>query len=115
MLVAEGKQEDTVASELGIPVEQVREAYERFVKQMNVAVKTTEKFSSVEDELRWLYAEQKKRLRLIRALEDASNLPFPDTKDNVLVLLKILEAIMRLEMRLGLDVERLKSDLLGDV
>lgn len=73
----------------------------------------SEVLNTLEEKL-WLYKIVKRRIEILRSLEEQGGLPVPETRDNIALALQLLERI-RQEMneRRGISVEDLKRQIFG--
>jgi hypothetical protein len=104
-----GKSKEEIARSLRVKVEKVEEILNRFLSSDDEAEVSFEGF---EKELLGLYVLQKRRVMRYVSLERQAKAPIAETKDNLLLLLKLLEALWKIQGG-GPSVERLKADILG--
>jgi ABC-type uncharacterized transport system ATPase subunit len=110
-LFLQGKSKDEIAGILGIDAERVDEIISNVLSQSG-DYDGDVRFGGFDKELMNIYEVQKKRVMRYISLERQMRMPITDTKDNLLLLLKILEALWRIKGgKVSVDV--LKSELFG--
>jgi len=110
-LFLQGKSRDEIAGILGIDVEKVDAIISGVLSQSGDDAGDV-KFVGFDKELMNIYEVQKKRVMRYISLERQMRMPITDTKDNLLLLLKILEALWRIKGG-KVSVDALKSELFG--
>ena len=112
-LFFQGKSRDEIAGVLGIDVEKVDAIISNILSQSGDDVGDV-KFGGFDKELMNIYEVQKKRVMRYISLERQMRMPITDTKDNLLLLLKILEALWRIKGG-KVSVDALRNELFGGV
>jgi hypothetical protein len=110
-LFLQGKSRDEIAGILGIDVEKV-DAIITSVLSQSGDESGYVKFDGFDKELMNIYEIQKKRVMRYITLERQMKMPLTDTKDNLLLLLKILEALWRIKGG-RVSVDALRNELFG--
>jgi hypothetical protein len=105
-----GKPKEEIARSLGLSVEEVEEIIDRVLSAGEGEDEV--RFEGFEKELLGLYELQKRRVMRYVRMESQVRMPITDTKDNLLLLLKILEALWKIKGG-GPSVERLKAEIFG--
>jgi hypothetical protein len=110
-LFLQGKSRDEIAGILGVDVEKVDVIISSVLSQSGDDVGDV-KFAGFDKELMNIYEVQKKRVMRYISLERQMRMPITDTKDNLLLLLKILEALWRIKGG-KVSVDALRNELFG--
>jgi hypothetical protein len=106
----QGKGVDEIASSLGLDRDRVENVLNVLLSRRGEDEQA--EFRGFEDELMNLYLMQKKRVMRYMNLERNMRIPIPETKDNLIILIKILEVMWRI--RGGrVSVDKLKGELFG--
>lgn len=105
-----GKSKEKIAESFGMSVKEVEAI-------INSVLSADEdegefRFEGFEKELMSLYELQKRRVMRYVRMERKMRMPITDTKDNLLLLLKMLEALWKIKGG-GPSVERLKAEIFG--
>ena len=103
-----GKPKEEIAKSLGLSVGDVEEIISRVLSADEEEVR----FEGFEKELMSLYELQKRRVMRYVRMEQQMRMPIVETKDNLLLLLKMLEALWKIKGG-GPSVERLKAEIFG--
>jgi len=106
----QGKTFDEIASELGIERRRVESVVNSILGQ-RAEEERDEQFTSFEDELLSLYLMQKRRVMRYLNLEKNMRIPLPETKDNLVILLKILEVMWKVQKGGRLDLMDMKRSI----
>jgi len=106
----QGKTFDEIASELGIERRRVESVVNSILGQ-RAEEERDEQFTSFEDELLSLYLMQKRRVMRYLNLEKNMRIPLPETKDNLVILIKILEVMWKVQKGGKLDLIDLKRSI----
>jgi hypothetical protein len=110
-LFLQGKSRDEIAGILGVDVEKVDAIISSVLAQSGDDAGDV-KFAGFDKELMNIYEVQKKRVMRYISLERQMRMPITDTKDNLLLLLKILEALWRIKGG-KVSVDALRNELFG--
>jgi hypothetical protein len=110
-LFLQGKSRDEIAGILGVDVEKVDAIISSVLTQSGDDAGDI-KFAGFDKELMNIYEVQKKRVMRYISLERQMRMPITDTKDNLLLLLKILEALWRIKGG-KVSVDALRNELFG--
>jgi hypothetical protein len=110
-LFLQGKSRDEIAGILGVDVEKVDVIISSVLSQSGDDAGDV-KFAGFDKELMNIYEVQKKRVMRYISLERQMRMPITDTKDNLLLLLKILEALWRIKGG-KVSVDALRNELFG--
>jgi hypothetical protein len=110
-LFLQGKSRDEIAGILGVDVEKVDVIISSVLSQSGDDAGDI-KFAGFDKELMNIYEVQKKRVMRYISLERQMRMPITDTKDNLLLLLKILEALWRIKGG-KVSVDALRNELFG--
>jgi hypothetical protein len=110
-LFLQGKSRDEIAGILGVDVEKVDAIISSVLTQSGDDAGDV-KFAGFDKELMNIYEVQKKRVMRYISLERQMRMPITDTKDNLLLLLKILEALWRIKGG-KVSVDALRNELFG--
>jgi hypothetical protein len=110
-LFLQGKSRDEIAGILGVDVEKVDVIISNVLAQSGDDAGDV-KFAGFDKELMNIYEVQKKRVMRYISLERQMRMPITDTKDNLLLLLKILEALWRIKGG-KVSVDALRNELFG--
>ena len=105
-----GKPKEEIAKSLGLSVKEVEEIISRVLSADEEEDET--RFEGFEKELMGLYQLQKRRVMRYVRMEEQMRMPIVETKDNLLLLLKMLEALWKIKGG-GPSVERLKAEIFG--
>jgi hypothetical protein len=105
-----GKPKEEIARSFGISVKEVEAILNRVLSADEEEGEI--RFEGFEKELMGLYELQKRRVLRYVKMEQQMKMPVIDTKDNLLLLLKILEALWKIKGG-GPSVERLKAEIFG--
>jgi hypothetical protein len=105
-----GKPKEEIARSFGISVKEVEAILNRVLSADEGEDEI--RFEGFEKELMGLYELQKRRVMRYVKMEQQMRMPVIDTKDNLLLLLKILEALWKIKGG-GPSVERLKAEIFG--
>jgi hypothetical protein len=110
-LFLQGKSRNEIAGILGVDVEKVDVIISSVLSQSGDDAGDI-KFAGFDKELMNIYEVQKKRVMRYISLERQMRMPITDTKDNLLLLLKILEALWRIKGG-KVSVDALRNELFG--
>jgi len=105
-----GRPKEEIAKSLGLSVKEVEEIISRVLSADEEEDET--RFEGFEKELMGLYQLQKRRVMRYVRMEEQMRMPIVETKDNLLLLLKMLEALWKIKGG-GPSVERLKAEIFG--
>jgi hypothetical protein len=105
-----GKSKEEIARSLGLSVKEVESIISRVLSVDEE--KDEVRFEGFEKELMSLYELQKRRVMRYVRMEQQMRMPIVETKDNLLLLLKMLEALWKIKGG-GPSVERLKAEIFG--
>jgi len=105
-----GKPKEEIAKSLGLSVKEVEAIISRVLSADEGEDEV--RFEGFEKELMSLYELQKRRVMRYVRMERQMRMPITDTKDNLLLLLKMLEALWKIKGG-GPSVERLKAEIFG--
>ena len=105
-----GRPKEEIAKSLGLSVKEVEEIISRVLSADEEGDEAS--FEGFEKELMSLYKLQKRRVMRYVRMEQQIRMPIVDTKDNLLLLLKMLEALWKIKGG-GPSVERLKAEIFG--
>ena len=105
-----GRSKEEIARSLGLSVEEVEATINRVLSADEGEDEV--RFEGFEKELISLYELQKRRVMRYVRMERQMRMPITDTKDNLLLLLKMLEALWKIKGG-GPSVERLKAEIFG--
>ena len=105
-----GRPKEEIAKSLGLSVKEVEAIISRVLSADEEEDET--RFEGFEKELMSLYELQKRRVMRYVRMEQQMRMPIVETKDNLLLLLKMLEALWKIKGG-GPSVERLKAEIFG--
>ena len=105
-----GKPKKEIAKSLGLSVKEVESIISRVLSADEDEDQV--RFEGFEKELMGLYELQKRRVMRYVRMEQQMRMPIVETKDNLLLLLKMLEALWKIKGG-GPSVERLKAEIFG--
>ena len=92
----QGKSFDEISTELGVDRGRVEAVVNSVLGQRSESDEE-ESFSGFDKEIMRLYEIQKKRVMRYISLEKTMKIPLPETKDNMIILLKILEVMWKMK------------------
>jgi hypothetical protein len=104
-----GRPKEEIAKSLGLSVKEVESIISRVLSDDE---EDEVRFEGFEKELMSLYELQKRRVMRYVRMERQMRMPIVETKDNLLLLLKMLEALWKIKGG-GPSVERLKAEIFG--